>query len=121
MTCEEERQLSFQLEQLLSGQEIRSFSRPEEIYAYRLIRWEADVPLTEAERQLLKDALPDAMRTAGVAAGHFLDDGESLLILLALTRFPARAHRDVVLWLCVHDLLEVCSVSLEQEGTMYIG
>ena len=44
-----------------------------------------------------------------------------MTVLLALTRFPARAHRDPVLWLCAHALMEQASVALEQDGTMFIG
>ena len=42
-------------------------------------------------------------------------------MLLCLTRFPAAAHRETALWLCLHSLLETCSASLEQEGTFFVG
>ena len=93
----------------------------ETIHAWRLIRWESDIPLTAEQRTALLDAVADCMRPTGVAAGCFTTDGDELTMLLCLTRFPARVHRDAVLWLCAHALMEKASVTLEQEGTMFIG
>lgn len=86
-----------------------------------LIRWEADVPLTEEQRQEALAIVPEAMALCGVSAACFAADGDVMTVLLALTRFPARAHRDPVLWLCAHALMEQASVALEQDGTMFIG
>ena len=91
------------------------------VYAWRLIRWEADVPLNDAQREALLEGVEKTMYQAGVAAGCFAADGDVMTILLALDRFPARVHRDTVLWLCAHALMEHASVNLEQDGTMFIG
>lgn len=94
MTQEQEQQLSqTMLAMMQSGGDAPKSTVEVPVYAWRLIRWEADVPLTEEQRQEA----------------------------LALTRFPARAHRDPVLWLCAHALMEQASVALEQDGTMFIG
>ena len=61
------------------------------------------------------------MAPAGAAAACFAADGDVMTIMLALTRYPARVHRDTVLWLCAHALMEHASVNLEQDGTMFIG
>ncbi len=37
-------------------------------------------------------------------------------VLICLTHFPAHAHRETVLWLCAHALMEYCSVANEQEA-----
>ncbi len=91
------------------------------VYGWRLLRWEADVPLTEEQRQALLEIVPETMALCGVSAACFATDGDVMTILLALTSFPAKAHRAPVLWLCAHALIEKASVTLEQDGTMFIG
>ena len=91
------------------------------VYAWRLLRWEADVPLTDKQREALLEGVEDTMTPAGAAAACFAADGDVMTIMLALTRYPARVHRDTVLWLCAHALMEHASVNLEQDGTMFIG
>lgn len=92
-----------------------------EAYAWRMIRWDADVPLTEEQRVLLTDCLPSCMQPAGVCGWSFSEDGDMVTILLCCLHFPAAIHRETVLWLCGHALLEQCSILLEQEGTLTIG
>ena len=92
-----------------------------EVHAWRLIRWEADVPLTDDQREALLEGVDKTMTPAGAAAARFAADGDVMTIMLALDRFPAKVHRDTVLWLCAHALMEHASVNLEQDGTMFIG
>lgn len=91
------------------------------VIAWRLIRWEADVPLTDEQREALLDGVEQTMAPAGAAAALFAADGDVMTIMLALNRFPAKVHRDAVLWLCAHALMDHASVNLEQDGTMFIG
>lgn len=122
MTQEQEQQLSqTMLAMMQSGGDAPKSTVEVPVYAWRLIRWEADVPLTEEQRQEVLAIVPEAMALCGVSAACFAADGDVMTVLLALTRFPARAHRDPVLWLCAHALMEQASVALEQDGTMFIG
>ncbi len=122
MTQEQEQQLSqTMLAMMQSGGDAPKSTVEVPVYAWRLIRWEADVPLTEEQRQEALAIVPEAMTLCGVSAACFAADGDVMTVLLALTRFPARAHRDPVLWLCAHALMEQASVALEQDGTMFIG
>ena len=91
------------------------------IHGWRRLRWESDIPLTDEQRLALVSLVGESMRPLGPAAGHFAPESDTLTILLCMTRFPAKTHRDTVLWLCAHALMENASVSLEQEGTMFIG
>lgn len=122
MTQEQEQQLSqTMIAMMQSGGDAPKSTVEVPVYAWRLIRWEADVPLTEEQRQEALAIVPEAMTLCGVSAACFAADGDVMTVLLALTRFPARAHRDPVLWLCAHALMEQASVALEQDGTMFIG
>ena len=123
MTPENERMLLEQMQAVLDGASPDQYAWPDdrEVYGWRLIRWEADVPLTDAQRAFLLETLGGHMQPAGLAVGSFAGDGDALTILLCLTRFPAQAHRETVLWLCLYGLLETCSMSLEQEGTFFVG
>lgn len=105
---------------LLRG-DARDVAEAEGVYAWRLIRWEADVPLTDEQRDALLEGVEQTMAPAGASAAFFAADGDVMTIMLALTRFPARAHRDAVLWLCAHALMDHAGVNLEQDGTMFIG
>ncbi|MBQ8655119.1 MAG: helix-turn-helix domain-containing protein [Clostridia bacterium] len=113
-------ELRARLALVLSG-EADTSPWPRQVYAWRLMRWEADMPLTDEERASLLASVDKATSVAGECAACFTGDGDTMLILLAHTRFPARAHRETVMWLCAHALMENASVSLEQEGTMFIG
>lgn len=116
-----ESELRTQMTRLLMGETAADAAWPETVHAWRILRWDADMPLTDTERTALLDAARQSMTPAGVAAAYFPGDGDTMLILLAHTRFPAQAHRDTVLWLCAHGLMENASIALEQEGTMFIG
>lgn len=103
MTQEQEQQLSqTMLAMMQSGGDAPKSTVEVPVYAWRLIRWEADVPLTEEQRQEALAIVPEAMALCGVSAACFAADGDVMTVLLAMTRFPARAHRDPVLWLCAH-------------------
>ena len=119
----DEQTLSRQLTEVLEGADASAMTWPDqrEAYAWRLLRWEADQPLTAEQRALLTAQLEGCFSRAGVIGGSFTAEGDALNLLLCATRFPAATHRDTALWLCAHLLLEVTSVQLEQEGTMLIG
>lgn len=91
----------------------------QDIYGWRLLRWEADAPLTEEQREAVCAFARDAMRMLGVCACRAEDDDVRLLV--ACTEFPALAHRETALWLCMHAFMEKCSLSLEQEGTLLVA
>ncbi len=116
-----EQKLAQALASLLMGQEQENEAVSTGVYAYRMIRWEADVPLTDEQRDALLDGVEAAMTPAGVSAAFFAADGDVMTILLALTRFPAKVHRETVLWLCAHALMDHAGVNLEQDGTLFIG
>lgn len=94
---------------------------PPTIYAWRSIRWEADVPLTDDQRTALLEAADRSMQTLGQLEASFDPQGDALLLRLAHTRFPAAIQREMALWLCAQELMEYASVSLALDGTMYIG
>ena len=94
MATEHEKALTRAMAALLAGGPAAQEPAQAGRYAWRLLRW---------------------------AAACFAADGDVMTIMLALTRFPARVHRDTVLWLCAHTLMEHASVNLEQDGTMFIG
>ena len=121
MATERELALSRAMAALLAGRPGAQAPQDADVYAWRLIRWEADVPLTDDQRDALLEGVEKTMFHAGVAACCFAADGDVMTILLALDRFPAKVHRNTVLWLCAHALMEHASVNLEQDGTMFIG
>jgi AraC-like DNA-binding protein len=121
MASEHDLALSREMALLLAGVPDAQVTATEGVYAWRLIRWEADVPLTDDQREALLEGVDRTMAPAGAAAALFAADGDVMTIMLALGRFPAKVHRDTVLWLCAHALIEHASVNLEQDGTMFIG
>lgn len=89
---------------------------------YRMVAWVADMPLKDEQREALLQAGHEAMALCGsCVAGFPAERPDSLLLLVCHTRFPASAHRATALWLCGHQLVETCAVSLEQEGTLLVG
>ena len=121
MSTEREKALIREMAALLAGDPGAAAPENTGVYAWRLLRWEADVPLTDDQREALLAGVEETMAPAGAAAACFAADGDVMTIMLALTRFPARVHRDTVLWLCARALMEHASVNLEQDGTMFIG
>ena len=121
MSTERELALTQAMAALLSGVAEAPAAADESVHAWRLIRWEADVPLTDDQREALLEGVESTMAPAGAAAALFAADGDVMTIMLALNRFPAKVHRDTVLWLCAHALMDHASVNLEQDGTMFIG
>ena len=121
MATERELALSRAMASLLAGDPAATVPEDQGVYAWRLIRWEADVPLTDDQRDALLEGVEETMAPAGTAAALFAADGDVMTIMLALERFPAKVHRDTVLWLCAHALMDHASVNLEQDGTMFIG
>lgn len=94
---------------------------PPTVYAWRSIRWEADVPLTDDQRSALLTAALDILQPIALAEGSFDAQGDALTLRLGHTRFPAAIQRDMALWLCAQGLMEYASVALALDGTMYIG
>ena len=121
MATERELALSRAMAALLAGDPGAREPLAEDVYAWRLIRWEADVPLTDDQREALLEGVEETLAPSGVAAALFAADGDVMTIMLALNRYPAKVHRDTVLWLCAHSLMDHASVNLEQDGTMFIG
>ena len=121
MASEHDLALSREMALLLAGVPGAQVTATEGVYAWRLIRWEADVPLTDDQREALLEGVDRTMAPAGAAAALFAADGDVMTLMLALGRFPAKVHRDTVLWLCAHALMDHASVNLEQDGTMFIG
>ncbi|MGN1369646.1 MAG: helix-turn-helix transcriptional regulator [Aristaeellaceae bacterium] len=121
MATERELALSRSMAALLSGEPGAAIPADDAVFAWRLIRWEADVPLTDSQREALLEGVDATLPPAGTAAALFASDGDVMTIMLALDRFPAKVHRETVLWLCAHALMEHASVNLEQDGTMFIG
>lgn len=118
-----EQALSAWMAALMRGESTGDAPWPDDepIHAWRLIRWESDIPLTDEQRAALLASAEKCMRPLCVSSGCFSFGGDELTILLCATRYPARVHRETVLWLCAHELMEQASVTLETEGTMFIG
>lgn len=108
---------------LLTGQnvDLTGVADDSDIFAWRLLHWIPDAPLTEEQQRTLIDMQPSYMKPAGIAAAAFSADTAALNILVCMTKFPARIHRDTVLWLCAQGLLEHCSNELGQTGSVYIS
>ena len=71
MTQEQEQQLSqTMLAMMQSGGDAPKSTVEVPVYAWRLIRWEADVPLTEEQRQEALAIVPEAMALCGVSASR---------------------------------------------------
>lgn len=123
MTLERERYLLRAITALLTGAAPLDTSWPDdkEAYAWRVIRWEADMPLTEEERESILAMVYKALQPVGLAAADFDRANDVMTILLCMTRYPAKAQRDMVLWLCLHALMENAYIALAEEGTMSIG
>ena len=118
----QEQALAAQMAAWLKGEPVdASWQTDETVYGWRLLRWESDLPLTDPKRAAFLEAVETCMRPLGVAAGCFSEEGDELTVLLCHTRFPARVHRDTVVWLCCHALMEKAAVVLEREGTRFVG
>lgn len=90
------------------------------VYGWRLLRWEADIPLPEEQRAQLQEYARSSMRMLGVCACRE-EHEDAFTLLVCCTQYPAKTHRDVALWLCMHALTEKCYLMLEQEGTLLVG
>ena len=123
MTQTKEQALSAWMASLMHGETTGDAPWPESgpIYAWRLIRWESDIPLTDEQREALLSSAGECLRPLCASAACFSQSGDELTIMLCATRYPARVHRETVLWLCAHELMEQASITLETEGTMFIG
>jgi len=123
MTLERDRYLLRAMTALLTGAAPLDTAWPDEkeAFAWRVIRWEADMPLTEEERESILAMVYKALQPVGLAAADFDRDNDVMTILLCMTRFPAKAQRDMVLWLCLHALMENAYIALAEEGTMSVG
>ena len=123
MTQTQDQALAAWMSALLHGAPADGAPLPDgvSVHAWRLIRWESDIPLTDEQRAALLRSVETCMRPLCVSSACFSLDGDELTILLCQTRYPARIHRETVLWLCAHALMDQAAVSLETEGTRFIG
>lgn len=99
----------------------RGLDRSKPAYAWRMLRWEADIPLSDEQRTELLSALPDAMAAAGSCTAALNADGDQLFVLVGAVHFPAPAHRETVMWLCAHRLIELLATDFGQEGLLSVG
>lgn len=116
---ESERQLSLAMTALLDGA-VSDTIPSEGVHAWRLLRWEADMPLTDQQREQLRSIAAESLHMTGTTAVCF-PAADEMVILLAATRFPARAHRDTALWLSLHLLQEQLSAALDQDAEVTIS
>ena len=123
MTFQREGSLAQAMSALLAGEIPQGFDWPDEkeAYAWRVIRWESDMPLDEAQLAALREALEQAMKPIGICASRPDPEGDGVTAMLCLTRFPAHLPRKMALWLCAHALMEEAGISLEQEGLFMVG
>lgn len=91
------------------------------VHAWRVLRWETDVPLAEEQTVPLTVAITEILARLGPCAVSFSEDRDAATILLAHTAFPAPVHRATALWLCERMLAEKALTELELEGTLRIG
>ena len=68
MTTEQEMQLIRGMAALLAGDPGAQAPESTSVHAWRLIRWEADVPLTDEQREALLEGVEETMAPAGAAA-----------------------------------------------------
>ena len=71
MATERELGLIRAMAALLSGDPDAAVPEDRSVYAWRLIRWEADVPLTDDQREALLEGVEQTMYAAGAAAALF--------------------------------------------------
>ena len=71
MATERELALSRSMAALLAGDPGAAAPEDTGVYAWRLIRWEADVPLTDDQREALLEGIDLTMVPAGVAAARW--------------------------------------------------
>ena len=90
------------------------------VHAWRLLIWEPDIPLDEAQQTRLYELLPGCLALAGACAGAFSDEGERLDILLAETEFAAEPHRNTALWLGARLLMECAQTEFGQDGLLRV-
>ena len=123
MTLQRECSLSAAMSALLAGETPQGFAWPDEkeAYAWRVIRWESDMPLDGEQLSALQEAMRQAMKPLGVCAARPDPEGDGVTAMLCLTRFPAHLPRKMALWLCAHALMEEAGISLEQEGLLMVG
>ena len=91
------------------------------VHAWRVIRWETDVPLGDDETELLPEMLQNVFSMAGLCACSVPHGADHVVMLLAHTAFPAPVHADLAAWLCVYQLMDTFLKSLGKEGTVQIS
>ena len=68
MPTEREHHLIRSMAAMLAGDPGASAPEAEGVYAWRLLRWEADVPLTDDQSEALLEGVDATMAPAGAAA-----------------------------------------------------
>ena len=91
------------------------------VHAWRLIRWDTDMPPEDADTQSLSAMLQEVFSTAGVCACTVSPDRDHVLILLAHTAFPAPVHCNLAAWLCAHHLMDQCLTRFGREGSVQVS
>ena len=91
------------------------------VHAWRVIRWETDVPLGDDETELLPEMLQNVFSMAGLCACSVPPEADHVVMLLAHTAFPAPVHADLATWLCVYQLMDTFLNRLGKEGTVQIS
>ena len=91
------------------------------VHAWRVIRWETDVPLGDDETELLPEMLQNVFSMAGRCACSVPPEADHVVMLLAHTAFPAPVHADLAAWLCVYQLMDTFLNRLGKEGTVQIS
>ena len=94
--------------------------REEACYGWRMLCWIPEDTLTVQQQDELIRCIPAFMQSLGPAAARFNDDGTALNVLICQNTFPAKVHRDTVMWLCAHALLEYGSTVLSQSGSVFV-
>ena len=91
------------------------------VHAWRVIRWETDVPLGDGETELPPEMLQNVFSMAGLCACSVPPEADHVVMLLAQTAFPAPVHADLAAWLCVYQLMDTFLNRLGKEGTVQIS
>lgn len=116
-------ELQERMRQLLkAGASEQPWMKNEEIYAWQLLRWEADAPLDDRQRAQVAAQAEEALAPCGETAAAFAEGApDDLLLLVGHRRFAADVHRVTAVWLYGHALIDRCNAATDQEGTLRIG
>ncbi len=107
---------------LATGVSEQAWPKDEGIYAWQLLRWEADTPLDDDQRAQAVAQAEAVLAPCGETAAAFAEGmPDDLLLLVGHRRFAASVHRVTAVWLCGHVLIDRCNAVTDQEGTLRIS